>query len=59
MGSQIKIFHISVKTFDTFSQGVGGGGGGGVIKYELQTCSLPSTKLPLSVTVTIIMKMCC
>ena len=27
--SDKKIFHISVKIFDTFSQGGGGGGGGG------------------------------
>ena len=54
MESQIKkIFHISVKIFDTFSQG-GGGGGGGVMKYELQTCSFTSIKLPWYVTVTII-----
>ena len=39
------------KTFDTFSQGR-------VIKYELQTCSFTSTKLPRYVTVTIIIRMC-
>ena len=50
------MFHISVKIFDTFSQG--GGGGGGVIKYELQTCSFTSIKLPRYVTVTIIIRTC-
>ena len=51
MGSRIKIFHISVKIFDTLSQG-------GVIKYELQTRSFTSTKLPRYVTATIIIWMC-
>ena len=39
------------QNFDTFSQG-------GVLKYELQTCSITSTKLPGFVTVTIIIRMC-
>ena len=49
--SDKNIPYFCQKLFDTFSQGR-------VIKYELQTCSFTSTKLPRYVTVTIIIKMC-